>query len=194
MKIMLGSKNPSKYKSVELALKSLGISDYEIFDYSVSSGVHSRPIGYEIIRGADNRNQELKNIAFENGIDYDYLCSIEGGYSTDETGLPFVVTYCVIEDKKGRKSTGKSLGLRLTRTVFDYIRDGNSINDIIRKVTNESVDKKNGGVMGYLTNGLLNRDEVDKDAVISSFISFLYEEPKQLLDDEIKKISKDRVD
>ena len=89
MKILLGSKNPSKEKAVQLALNTLGVNDYEIIMCEAPSNTHSRPIGYEIIRGAENRNSFLKrNMPDSNGLSYDYLCSIEGGFSLDETGLP----------------------------------------------------------------------------------------------------------
>ncbi len=188
MKIMLGSRNPSKYESLELALHDLGYESYIIDAYDVSSGVSSKPIGFEIIRGADNRNQELKKIAYENNMDYDYLCSIEGGFAMDENGLPFIVTYCIIEDAKGNKSTGKSLGLRLTRTMYEYLRSGNSLNKVIEQIIGNGNNKQNGGITGYLTNGLLSREKVDKDAVLSAFVPLLFQEQRKLLDNEIKLI------
>ena len=106
MVILLGSKNPNKKKSLEKALAKLQISNYEIISHNAQSNVSSKPIGYEIIRGADNRNQELKQYATQQDINYDYLCSIEGGFSIDENGLPFIVTYCIVEDSNGKKSTG----------------------------------------------------------------------------------------
>lgn len=187
MKILLGSKNPSKRKSLEKALQELKISDYEILFYDVSSSVSSKPIGYEIIRGADNRNQELKKIASNNGINYDYLCSIEGGFSVDENGLPFVVTYCIIEDKCGKKSTGKSLGIRISKSMFEFVKNGGSLNKIIEQINLEDNNKQKLGITGYLTNGLYNREKVDKDAVISSFISFIFQEQKKELENHIKK-------
>ena len=105
MIILLGSKNLAKTNAVDNALIKLGIEEYEIIPVAVESNTNSKPVGYEIIRGAENRNIGLKEYALENKISYDYLCSIEGGYSVDENGLPFVVTYCVIEDKFGKKST-----------------------------------------------------------------------------------------
>lgn len=187
MKILLSSENPSKKKSLEEALKKLDINNYEIFSFKVDSGVDSKPIGYEIIRGADNRNQRLKEIAKEKNIEYDYLCSIEGGFSPDENGLPFVVTYCITEDKFGKKSTGKSLGIRLSKTMFDFIKSGKSLNSIIGKITNENNNKQKQGITGYLSNGLYERSMVDKDAVVSSFISLIYKKQRQELDNYIKE-------
>ena len=187
MKILLGSNNPSKKRALEKALQELNIYDYEINSYDVFSSVSSKPIGYEIIRGADNRNQELKKIAINNNIDYDYLCSIEGGFSVDENGLPFVVTYCILEDKFGKKSTGKSLGIRISKIMFEFVKKGGSLNKVIELINLENNNKQKLGITGYLTNGLYNREKVDKDAVISSFISFNFSEQKQELEHHIKQ-------
>ncbi len=187
MIILLGSKNLAKTNAVDKALIKLGIEEYEIIPVAVESNTNSKPVGYEIIRGAENRNIGLKEYALENKISYDYLCSIEGGYSVDENGLPFVVTYCVIEDKFGKKSTGKSLGIRLTKTMFDYIKMGGSLNKVIEEIVGNSNNKQTLGIMGYLTNGMYSREDIDSEAVISSFISFVYSKQKELLDENIRK-------
>ena len=188
MKILLGSTNPSKEESLKKALDFLGINEYEIVMFKAESKVSSKPIGIDIIIGAENRNADLKNYALENNIEYDYLCSIEGGFEITENDLPFVVTYCVTEDKTGKKSTGKSLGVRITKTMFDYISKGGSLNKIIETINEKENNKQEQGIMGYLTNGLYNRSDTDKDAIISSFISFIYKKEKDRLNEEISKL------
>lgn len=185
MMILLGSSNPSKKESLELALHELNINEYEIITYDVVSGVDSKPVGYEIIRGADNRNQALKNIAKKNKLNYDYLCSIEGGFSLDENGLPFVVTYCIIENSDGKKSTGKSLGIRLSKEMFDYVKKGKSLNKLIEEIVDGNNNKHTNGITGYLTRGLYKRSLVDKDAVVSSFIPFIFSSERNLLNEKI---------
>lgn len=190
MKILLGSKNPSKRNAVEIALEKLGFNEYEIIPYDTPSNTHTKPIGYEIIRGAENRNLALKEYAIRGKLEYDYLCSIEGDFSLDENGLPFVVTYCVIEDKNGKKSTGKSLGIRLTKIMFDYLKNGGSLNKVIEEIIQNENNKQSLGIMGYLTNGLYNRETVDSEAVISSLIPFIYKEQRECLDKHIKMMRK----
>ena len=56
MKILLGSINPSKMHAVEIALKKLEIPEFEIIPYDAKSETSLKPIGYEMIRGAENRN------------------------------------------------------------------------------------------------------------------------------------------
>ncbi len=188
MKILLGSKNPSKRNAVKIALEKLKLDDCEIIACDVRSNTHSKPIGFEIIRGAENRNSALKKYALGNEIDYDYLCSIEGGFSLDENGLPFVVTYCIVEDNRGKKSTGKSLGIRLTKTMFNYLKKGGSLNKIIEEIVQNENNKQSLGIMGYLTHGLYNREIVDSEAVISSLIPFVYKEEREKLNQYIKKM------
>lgn len=190
MKILLGSKNPSKRNAVKIALEKLEFNEYEIISCNVSSNTSTKPIGYEIIRGAENRNLGLKEYAINNEIEYDYLCSIEGGFSLDENGLPFVVTYCITEDNGGKRSTGKSLGIRLSKPMFNYLKNGGSLNKIIEEIMETEDNKQSLGIMGYLTNGLYNRESVDSEAVISSFIPFVYKEQREKLDQYIKKIGK----
>ncbi len=190
MTFLLGSKNPSKRNALEIALKILGIEEYEIISYDAPSNTSSKPIGYEIIRGAENRNLALKKYALENKVTYDFLCSIEGGFSLDENGYPFVVTYCIIEDKFQKKSTGKSLGVRITKIMFDYLRNGGSLNKVIEEVTQSKNNKQSLGIIGYLTNGLYNRESVDSEAVISSLIPFIYKKQRYSLDKCIKSMRK----
>lgn len=194
MKILLGSKNPAKKKAVDIALAKLEIVDYSIISVDVPSNTNSKPVGYEIIRGAENRNLVLKEYALEKELDYDYLCAIEGGYSIDENGLPFIVTYCVSEDKYGKKSTGKALGIRLSKIMFDYIKSGNSLNKAIEEILGNSNNKQTLGIMGYLTNGLYNREYVDSEAVISAFVSFVYKDQKEALNEHIKRRMRNKDD
>lgn len=185
MKILLGSLNPLKKKAVELALEDLKI-DAEILCFNAKSHVDSKPIGYEIVRGAENRNADLVNIAKKNNIEYDYLCSIEGGYSLDENGLPFVVTYAVVQDKSGKNSTGKSLGIRLRKEFFQYVRSGKSLNQLIEKLNNSQNNKQTNGITGFLTNNLLTRAEVDKQAVVSALVPFVFKDNFDALTNAIK--------
>ena len=77
MIILLGSKNLAKTNAVDKALIKLGIEEYEIIPVAVESNTNSKPVGYEIIRGAENRNIGLKEYALENKIGYFVIDSLE---------------------------------------------------------------------------------------------------------------------
>lgn len=185
MRVLIGSINPSKIRAVEEAFKKLKIQDVEVIGVKVDSNVPSKPIGFEILRGCENRNNFLKKYANSEKIDYDYLCSIEGGFSLDENGLPFIVTYALIEDKNGKKSTGKSLGLRLNREIYRYVRENGSLNKIIEEINGSTNNKQNEGITGFLSNGILSRDNVDHEAVVSSLIPLVFKENYDLISNNI---------
>lgn len=186
MNILLGSKNPSKIKAVKDAFDTLKISNVNVISVDAKSNVPSKPIGFEILRGCENRNKDVKQYATSNSIEYDYICSIEGGFAIDENGLPFVVTYVIIENATGKRSTGKSLGIRLNREMYRFIRENGSLNSIIGEISQNKNNKQTQGIMGFLTNGLLDRAKVDKDAVISALIPLVFADKYDLLTSKIK--------
>ncbi len=59
MKILLGSKNPSKANAIKLAMQSIGYNDIKITPIDVPSQVSSKPINEETLIGAQNRNKNL---------------------------------------------------------------------------------------------------------------------------------------
>lgn len=187
MKILLSSTNPSKEKALRVALDNMGIDFFEIATFKVDSGVPSKPIGYEIIRGAENRNNALKFIANSLGIEYDYLCSIEGGVTCAEDGHPYTVTYVITEDKNGLKSTGFSTGIRITREMFRYYREGKSLNKVIERLIKANKNKESKGINGYITMDALARCDVDYQAVVSSLACLMYQDVREKIDEEITR-------
>ncbi len=186
MVVLLGSKNPCKYRSVKSAIKELGC-EMEIVAFDVPSSVNDRPIGYEIIRGAESRNAELKKIAREKGIAYDYLVSIEGGIELDESGTYYMVSYCAIENREGKKHMGKSLCLALTSTLFEYNKNVGSINRVIERMKNCDNFNQKGGITGFISNGVFDREKIDRDVVMSTFMPFLTEDIIEELEKELRK-------
>ena len=65
MKIILGSKNPSKINAIKLAMQTLGYQDIEILSIDVPSEVSSKPINEETLIGAQNRNKNLYEYCWE---------------------------------------------------------------------------------------------------------------------------------
>lgn len=179
MKILLGSLNPSKKMSLSIALNSLNIDNFIIESFQVASLVSSKPIGLDMIKGVDNRNNELRKLALNNNIDFDFLCSIEGGFEIDQSGQYFVITYCVVEDKTGNKYYGKSQGIPITKNMFKYLKENKPLHKIIKEIT---IDKEKLGLVSYLSNGNLTREEVDSQAVSAAFIPILFQEEFLKLD------------
>lgn len=187
MKIILGSKNQSKKRSIQLSLESLNIKDYEIECISVASSVSSKPLNDDILKGARNRNQNLLQYLDKNNIPYDLLISIEGGYEEID-GRYFLVTYASIKDSSFFEYIGKSIGLEITKTMFEWVQNGHSLNEVIETIINNEENKKNNGISGYLSDGLYRRDVFDSYAVQSALIKMNNALNYATLDEKIKKL------
>lgn len=186
MLVLLGSKNPSKKRSLVGALKELGMKG-KVLSFEVDSEVRERPMGIEIVEGAKNRNANLKEIALKENIDYDYLCSIEGGAVIEDSGMPYIISYCVLEDRYGRVNIGKSIALSITRELYEYIRDVGSLNRVIERLQNCENYNQKGGITGYLTNGLFDREKIDRDAVMATFMPFVFSDKIEKLENATKE-------
>ena len=57
--------------------------------------------------------------------------------------------------------------------MFEYVRDGKSLNKVIESIVNNSNNKKNNGITGYLTNGYYRRDIFESSAVVSAMQTLL---------------------
>lgn len=172
MKVVLGSTNVSKQRSILIAMKELGIDDVSIELVNVNSLVSSKPINDETLIGARNRNKNLYNYCIENNISFDLLISIEGGYEQiDDTY--FIVTYASILDQNGTEFIGKSNGLQITENMFNYVKEEKSLNKVIEEILNSNLNKKDNGITGYLTNGYYRRDKFESSAVISAMQTLL---------------------
>ncbi len=167
IKIILGSKNNSKEQAIILALKELGIDDFEIVSLEIDSYVSSKPINEETLTLAHNRNQELFKYCIDNNIEFDLLISIEGGYE-QINGYYFIVTYASVIDSSKNEYFGKSQGLQITKPMFDWVKGGKSLNKVIEKIIGNEDNKKANGISGYLTDGYYYRSYFDSTAVISA--------------------------
>lgn len=172
MKIVLGSKNVSKQRSILIAMSELGFDDISITTIDANSLVSSKPINDETLIGARNRNKNLYDYCRENNISFDLLISIEGGYEQIDNTY-FIVTYASILDQNGNEFIGKSSGLQITERMFNYVKDGKSLNKVIESILGNSSNKKNNGITGYLTTGYYRRDIFESSAVISAMETLL---------------------
>lgn len=57
--------------------------------------------------------------------------------------------------------------------MFNYVKDGNSLNKVIENILNNSNNKTDNGITGYLTNGYYRRDVFESSAVISAMQTLL---------------------
>ena len=184
MKIIVGSENISKIKSIRLALEKLNISDVDIIGISVESMVSSKPLNDETLKGALNRNNNLYKHCINNEIDFDLLISIEGGYEQVLNNY-FIITYACLMNKDKKYYVGKSNGLEISESMFNHVKNGKSINKIIESISNITSNKKDNGITGYLTNGFFKRDEFDMNAVLCALETYYNQDKYRDIDDKL---------
>ncbi len=184
MKIIVGSENMSKIRSVRLALEKLNISNVDIVGISVESMVSSKPLNDETLKGAINRNNNLYKHCINNKIDFDLLISIEGGYEQVLNNY-FIITYACLMTKDKKYYVGKSNGLEISESMFNCVKNGKSINKIIESIFNVKNKKKNNGITGFLTNGYFKRDEFDMNAVLCALETYYNQDKYRDIDGKI---------
>ena len=73
------------------------------------------------------------------------------------------------------------LGLRINREMFRYVRENGLLNKVIETIDSSIDNKQTQWNTGYLSNGIISRAEVDKDAVIFAFVPLVFQDKYKML-------------
>ncbi|WP_048057855.1 inosine/xanthosine triphosphatase [Methanothermococcus okinawensis] len=161
--ISVGSKNPVKVKAVEMAMeKSIGST--LVVEVDANSGVSKQPIGFdETTEGAKNRAK----YAFEAKSSL-YGVGIEAGLV--EIGRKYLdVHVCAIYD--GLDYTiGTSQGFQVPTELVKEMKHGEECGVVAEKIYNIKDIGKKEGIIGYLTNGGINRLNLCESAVLMAMV------------------------
>lgn len=169
MKILIGSKNPVKIQGAKLAFEQY-FDDVEVIGISVKSNVSEQPFDDEILLGARNRVQNLKNYAYENNIDADYYVSIESGI-TGKLGFWINTNFALVVDKSGYESIGISEGFPIPNKYIEEIRQS-ELGTVMDRLSNvDNVKQKFGGV--YVLTKQLTREDLTKHAFTMALTQFI---------------------
>jgi len=162
MKIVVGSKNPVKVKACENVFKLL----FENFEIScIEVKTKKQPLGmHETIKGAIKRAEEAVKYG-------DIGVGIEAGLIEipfTESGY-FDIQFCAIKD--GKKLTlGCGMGFEYPRKVVDNVLKGSSVGEIIAELSGISNIGRKIGAIGFLSNGIINREKLTEQAVLAALI------------------------
>jgi len=165
MRVIVGSPNPVKARAVLDAFSKY--FDVEVVSSDVESGVKAFPDSEELIyKGALNRAKR----AYE--IDYDYSVGIEGGVVLFD-GRWYDRNYVVVYDGK---QTG--IGTSASYEVPIHLVEGvDSESDESKKIIDSSLGVEDvftkQGVTGVFTRGVIDREKLLTDAVVSALTRFL---------------------
>jgi inosine/xanthosine triphosphatase len=169
--VVVGSKNPVKISCTEDAFTRAFNKSFLISGVSASSGVSEQPIGEtETLIGAMNRSQNAKT-AFPEG---DFWVGIEGGIDEDEKGM-FAFAWIYIFGKNGKSGQAKTGTFYLPKEISKLVKSGMELGHADDLFFSKENSKQEGGSVGILTHGALDRREYYMQAILLALIPFLNE-------------------
>lgn len=189
MNIVIGTKSESKINALKKSLERLNIKDYNIIAVKAKSNVRENPIDEEIKRGAENRNNFIKEYCENNNIDYDVLISIEAGYTKENENYyleTFANAIC-----KGQKYWSQSPKLKITKNIFGYVYEQNMLHEIINEILGREYIN---GFIGFVTKDEVKREDIDAYAMSQLLAECLNIEYKPEKIDYESCIANDRLE
>lgn len=162
IKIVIGSKNPEKAKGARGAAEQLFKQKVVVRVSPVPSGVSEQPFGEETIRGATNRAKR----AFKKGGDYGI--GFESGIFKFK-GRFFDILWCAVCDEEGI-TLGSSMGFEVSKGIVKMLKKGKTLSDVSFELFGIKDIGKKGGAISYLSNDMLQRRMMVKQAFMCAMI------------------------
>lgn len=167
--IIVGSKNPVKIECTESAFTEAFNQGFLVDGVNISSNVPDQPVGdEETFMGAHNRVLNARSTFPE----ADYWVGIEGGVDEDQRGM-FAFAWIYIEDKHGRSGQAKTGTFYLPESVAKLVKGGMELGKADDLVFSTENSKQEGGSVGLLTKGVVDRKSYYNQAIILALIPFL---------------------
>lgn len=158
MIVHVGSTNPAKVQAVENVFSTRGDLD-EVVPRDVDSGVPDQPAGDEIWAGARNRAEHAL------AGDADLGVGIEAGLVCPPEGPRLDVQVCAIHDRSGSTTLGHGPGFTYPRQVLDAVDAGETVGDVMSRISGIDDVGARTGAIGVLTEGAIDRTELTEWAV-----------------------------
>lgn len=166
VKVLVASLNPVKVNSV-LSAFSRYFPELEVEGVQNSLQIPLQPLNEESFKGAEMRASHI----FESQKGFDFYVGIEGGI-IEIFGKWFSFGVVCISNSYGVKSFGTSVLFPIPAAVVEEVKNGKELGEIIDSLEGKKDTKKQGGAISFLTSGVLTREKIYTDAVISALIPF----------------------
>jgi inosine/xanthosine triphosphatase len=169
IKIVVGSKNPVKISAAQTAIRdALSLKEVECISINAPSSVAEQPMTSEETKlGAVNRIQYCQQHTRA-----DFYVAIEGGVDQFEYG-PATFAFVAIAHQKN-VSIGRSCNLPLPPIIYQALKSGEELGDVMDRLFNTDNVKQNQGAIGLLTHGLATRESVYRQAIILAMAPFIH--------------------
>ena len=170
--VLVGSKNPVKVKCAEDGFIQAFNKPFLVEGINAHSGVSDQPIGdKETLEGAKNRAVLAREIFPE----ANFWVGIEGGVDQDENGM-FAFAWIYILGQNGKHGQAKTGTFYLPKEVSKLVNEGMELGKADDLVFEKDNSKQQGGSVGILTQGVVNRAEYYQQAIVLALIPFLNNE------------------
>jgi len=171
IQIVVASKNPVKINAAKLGFEAMMNEAVEATGVSVPSGVSDQPMTDEITRiGSEQR----ANGAKKNYPDADYWIGIEGGIDKLNGGIHTFGWITILS--KNQHGQSRSATIPLPNAVEAGLQSGRELGDINDELFHKDNSKQNMGTSGILTNGVMDRLELYRHALVLALIPFVNKE------------------
>lgn len=169
--IAVASKNPVKIAAAKAGCaRVLGSEDLELLalELPAGAGVAAQPrTDEETRRGARLRAEAAR----EAHPEAHFWLGLEGGVDDDgETLWAFAWIAAIWPEGRGEARTA---AFALPQAVADLVRQGLELGEADDRVFGRHNSKQQGGAVGLLTKGRLDRAALYEDAVVLAFIPYL---------------------
>ncbi len=168
VRVIVGSTNRPKLRAVRQALVSRW-PNVTVDACDAPSGVGTQPFGAaETLLGASNRAQfALKHSSSDMGI------GLEGGIEQGPGG-DYLLGWVAILDTSGRLGTASTGRVLLPPRLAEEVRLGVELGSAIDRWLGRQGTRHDSGVIGVLTDGLVQRDAAFAQGIILALAPFLH--------------------
>jgi len=161
-KVIIASENTVKVTVAKRAFSSVYPDDqFEFVPVKSDSGVPEQPMDGETEQGALNRLVFIR----ERHPEADFWISQEGGLFEDSDDL-YNRAWIVVCDQSGHISKSSTAQFYLPRPIAQYIREGLELGHAVDEFFGSSNSKQGIGAIGYLTDGLIDRENYYLQAAV----------------------------
>ena len=147
MKIVIGSKNPTKIRACETVFP-----EHEVEGVAVPSHVSPQPLSdEETRRGAINRAVEsIKNNDADMGV------GLEGGVMFVD-GILYLCNWGALATSDGKVFTSSGARIELPKEFVEPLIEGMELGDLMDEYAQKANVRSNEGAVGIFTNDLVDR-------------------------------------
>lgn len=163
--VCLGSENRNKLNAAKKIFSKM-FKRLKVKPEKVRTSVPDQPFGRDTVKGAVERAR--KAISKGKG---DYGVGIEAGlFWSLLTKNYFDVQYCAIVDKAGKITIGHGAGFAYPEHVIEEVKEGASVGEAMEDTTGIRNIGEKMGAIGYLSKGMLNRQELTEQAILMALV------------------------